>query len=126
MIVIGIWNKVFKSSHFIFAENLEEYKKRCGPNWDLWYEIETTENVPEVVVDKIQILIDMNKDSQAAIDNIAAAFWFGLYCGQNEKRLLKTRLDELVIIAGKAGRCQDVTDLQKEIQILKEKLSKLG
>ena len=89
MIIVAVWDKVFKSSYFTFAENLNEFNQKQNSDWHLWYEVATTQEVPESAIKNLRLIIATSP--KEALDNIAAAFSFGFLCGQEEERV---KLDE--------------------------------
>ena len=108
-------------------KSMQEYWQCNGSkdSADYYWEILETFLVPEDYAQKLRHILTFTKDPLTSSD-LAGAFYFGLQCGaRNEKAMLRSRLSELIIVAGRA-RWQDTTELHKEIEILKNRLAQLG
>lgn len=128
MIVVAEWNKLLRINWFTFAKDKKDYEQKSGENGHLIYDIYEVVQLPETYAKNIEsILAELpnNGDSARVRDYLAAVFYFGLQYGRNEKKLLKARLDELTIVAGRA-RWQGTEDLLVEIDALKKRLAELG
>ncbi|OGM99008.1 MAG: hypothetical protein A2915_03545 [Candidatus Yanofskybacteria bacterium RIFCSPLOWO2_01_FULL_41_34] len=92
-------------------------------SFNYYWEILETFKANEEYSQNIEHLLSFTKDPFTP-SNLAKAFCFGLQCGRNEKKILKARIDELTIVAGRA-RWQGTESTLREIENLQKRLAEL-
>lgn len=126
MLFIVLKSRVSSNVRCGLYRNMEDLWQASGSkdSFDYYWEIVEKFEVDQEYSRELKNTVDFARSPFLSSD-LARAFYFGLQCGRNEKKILKARLDELVIVAGRA-RWQGTEDgLLGEIETIKKRLADL-